>query len=92
MALHELKSWPAFFGPLSTGARTHELRRNDRDFRVGDQLLLKEYRPDEGEFSGAKLLLDVTSITSAQVPCAVSAEGLHQDFCILSVRRHSAVI
>ncbi|WP_454151496.1 DUF3850 domain-containing protein [Microbacterium lacticum] len=92
MALHELKSWPEFFGPLSAGVRTHELRRNDRDYQIGDQLLLKEYLPDAESFTGAELLLEITSLTSSQIPCAVSAEGLHQDFCILSVTRPDPAI
>ncbi|MFJ2543731.1 DUF3850 domain-containing protein [Microbacterium sp. NPDC087589] len=82
---HELKSWPAFFGPIAAGVRTHELRRNDRCFSVGDSLLLREYDPDKGEYTGAQQLVHVTSLTSAEVPCAVSAGGLHPDFCILSI-------
>lgn len=87
---HELKSWPAFFGPIVAGVRTHELRRNDRGFSVGDSLLLREFDPDRGEYTGAEHLVHVTSLTSAGAPCAVSAEGLHPDFCILSIATDTA--
>uniref|UniRef100_A0AAU7VFM7 DUF3850 domain-containing protein n=1 Tax=Enterobacter phage vB_EclP_26 TaxID=3161160 RepID=A0AAU7VFM7_9CAUD len=43
MAQHELKIDPEFFGPVSLGLKTAELRLNDRDFKAGDWLILREY-------------------------------------------------
>lgn len=83
---HELKSWSQFFRPIVAGERTHELRRNDRDYRVGDRLLLREYDPSMGTYTGSHCEVAITSITSRDVPCAVSDQGLDPDFCILSVR------
>jgi hypothetical protein len=82
---HDLKSWPKFFRPIIAAQRTHELRRNDRDFTVGDHLLLREYDPATGTYTGHEARAEVTSITSNEVPCAVSDDGLHPDFCILSI-------
>jgi len=42
---HELKCWPEFFEPTLQGIKRFELRRDDRGFQVGDELLLKEYAP-----------------------------------------------
>jgi hypothetical protein len=84
---HEVKSWPSFFGAIAAGERTHELRRNDRNYRVGDYLLLREFDPGFSAYVGPELLVQVTSMTSADLPCAVSDEGLNAEFCILSVRR-----
>lgn len=86
MRTHQLKSWPKFFEPLQQGRRTHELRRNDRDFRVGDLLELHEYLHETRTFPGRSCTMEVTSITSASEPCAVSATALNPDYCILSVR------
>jgi hypothetical protein len=83
---HELKSWSRFFHPIRTGQRTHELRRNDRDFRIGDRLLLREFDPEGESYTGSVCEVVITSITSREAPCAVSDEGLHPDFCILSIR------
>lgn len=83
---HELKSWPRFFRPIVAGERTHELRRNDRDYQVGDRVLLREYDPDSQRYTGSFCEAAITSMTSRDVPCAVSDEGLNRDFCILSVR------
>ena len=43
MAYHDLKIDPEFFGPVQLGLKTAELRLNDRDFKVGDWLILNEY-------------------------------------------------
>ena len=83
---HELKSWPRFFGPIITGDRRHELRRNDRDYRVGDRLVLREFDESLGTYTGRVCIAVVTSITSHDEPCAASAEGLNPDFCILTIR------
>jgi len=83
---HELKSWPRFFSPIIAGNRRHELRRNDRDYRVGDRLVLREFDESLGTYTGRECTAVVTSITSRDEPCAVSAEGLNPDFCILTIR------
>lgn len=44
---HELKTWPEFFNETRGGRKRFELRRNDRDFQVGDELLLKEWVPQD---------------------------------------------
>jgi len=84
--VHSLKSWPRFFEAIVRGERVHELRRNDRGFAVGDLCELREYDPANNRFSGHVITVEVTSITSAEVPCAVSSEALHPDFCILSIK------
>lgn len=42
---HELKTWPKFFEATMRGQKRFEMRRKDRDFQVGDHLLLKEWNP-----------------------------------------------
>jgi len=87
VVLHELKCWPEFFEPISLGRKTHDLRRSDdRDFSVGDRLLLREYDPASREYTGRELTADITYITSADMPCALSQDALHPNFCILSIR------
>lgn len=86
MKTHVLKSWPRFFQQLSNGNRTHELRRNDRDYQVGDLMHLHEFDPKPREYTGRTCMVEVSSMTSSDEPCAVSDEALHRDFCILSVK------
>jgi Domain of unknown function (DUF3850) len=42
---HTLKTWPEFFGPINDGTKTFEIRANDRNFQVGDELRLREFKP-----------------------------------------------
>lgn len=42
---HKLKCHPKFFLPLKTGDKTLEIRKNDRNFKVGDILILEEWDP-----------------------------------------------
>lgn len=56
MTVHELKTIPPHFGEVAAGAKTFEVRKADRDFKVGDYLSLREYRPElacgRGDFTG----------------------------------------
>lgn len=83
---HDVKSWPQFFRPVVSGTRTHELRRDDRNYRVGDRIVLREYDVETQSYTGSFCVAAITSITSRDVPCAVSDQGLSPDFCILSVQ------
>jgi hypothetical protein len=47
MRIHDLKCWPPFFHLIQERLKTAEVRLNDRDYRVDDLLLLREYLPDE---------------------------------------------
>lgn len=85
-ATHILKSWPRLFAALADGSKRHELRPNDRGFRVGDILLLREFDPTDGTYSGRELRLEVTYVTDTDNPCALSRAALAGGYCILSVR------
>lgn len=87
---HELKCWPKFFAAIARGEKRHDLRRaTDRDFRPGDRLFLREFDPDQGLYTGQTQRVTVTYITSADMPCALSAQALNPEFCILSIALQS---
>ena len=84
--VHHLKSWPTLFEAIVRGDKRHELRRAyDRDFRKGDRLRLREFDPDLQRYTGREQIVEVTFITSAEEPCALSDQALHPDYCILSI-------
>jgi len=44
-SVHLLKTWPEFFKASLEGIKKFEVRINDRDFQVGDILVLQEFFP-----------------------------------------------
>ncbi|UOE78430.1 DUF3850 domain-containing protein (plasmid) [Parageobacillus thermoglucosidasius] len=65
---HRLKTWPEYFEAVLSGKKTFEIRKNDRDFRVNDLLLLQEYNPKTEEYTGREVLVEVTYITDFGQP------------------------
>jgi len=51
---HDLKSHPEPFHQVRVGLKNFEIRVNDRDYREGDTVLLKEYDPTSKTFSGLR--------------------------------------
>lgn len=65
---HELKTWPEFFEAILDNRKMFELRKNDRNFKVGDTLRLREYQPaaaGEGTYTNRELDVRVTYILAA---------------------------
>jgi Domain of unknown function (DUF3850) len=86
-AEHVLKCWPQFFNEIKGGRKKHDLRRSDdRKFKVGDILLLREFDPKLERYTGRSMKVRVTYITSSDLPCALSKDALHPNFCILSIQ------
>jgi hypothetical protein len=52
MATHELKIWPPYFEAVASGAKTFEIRKDDRGFKVGDVLVLRELDTPENAGAG----------------------------------------
>lgn len=49
--VHALKTWPDFFDAVQRGDKPFEVRKADRDFRVGDVLALQRWDPDSGDYT-----------------------------------------
>lgn len=45
MEHHELKCRPEYFSRIVSGQKTFEVRKNDRNYQVGDYVSLIEYSP-----------------------------------------------
>src|SRR5690625_611639 len=48
---HELKILPEYFEEIRRGNKAFEIRKNDRDYKVHDEILLKEYDPKKENFT-----------------------------------------
>lgn len=51
--IHELKTYPKYFKETIEGNKPFEIRKDDRDFHVGDVLILKEW--DNTKYSGREI-------------------------------------
>lgn len=49
---HKLKIWPEYFKAVKKGTKLYEIRKADRDFRVGDLLTLCEWSPKKETYTG----------------------------------------
>lgn len=77
MRTHELKTWPGPFEDVVAGRKTHEVRKDDRGFEVGDTLVLREWVPGPQGYTGRSLTVTVTYITRGW--------GLPDDMCVMSI-------
>lgn len=76
--VHELKIEKRFFDDILSGLKRFELRRNDRNFCVGDTVILKEVL--KGEFTGRLLKVHIVYLLKYAdffVPI-----GLEPGYCI----------
>jgi hypothetical protein len=83
MSHHELKTWPEFFDAIIKGTKTFEARKNDRNFKVGDVLTLREYNPLDpdgsiGSYTGRVTVRVVTYIMK-------DFPGIIPGYCVMGI-------
>ena len=82
MTTHDLKCWPEPFSALAAGVKTFEYRRNDRNFRAGDILKLRDWDPNtRPHHSGSVMEFEVTYIAYGpdfEIP---------KNYCVMSLTR-----
>lgn len=80
--VHDLKVQTQFWADLWDFKTTAQLRQDDRQYRVGDVLLLREYNPEFG-YTGMNVKRRVTHILRHEdVPY-----GVRRGWCILSTAK-----
>lgn len=62
MKIHELKTIQPYFDSTWSNMKTFEVRKDDRDYNLGDLLLLKEYHVSNESYSGHEILAEITYI------------------------------
>lgn len=75
---HELKTWPIYFDAVADGRKTFEVRKADRDFQVGDTLILNAWKPDWG-YTGASLMRQITYVLPG------GQFGIEDGYCVLGI-------
>jgi hypothetical protein len=80
---HELKCVLAPFQIKWDGMKDWEFRKNDRDYRVGDTLLEREYNSDSNSYSGREIIEEVLWILPG------GQFGVPDDYIIMSTKEIS---
>lgn len=80
--IHELKILPDYFDPIMEGAKTFEVRKNDRDFNVGDDLWLREWTSLRG-YTGRETRVEVSYLLSG---FEAEVFGLKEGYCVMGIR------
>ena len=77
--IHELKILPQYFEEVWDGNKNFELRKDDRDYKVGDSLRLLEF--DYGTYTGRECNREIKYILRN-----ADQYGLKEGFVILAIR------
>lgn len=72
---HEIKILPQYYEAVSKGIKQFELRKDDRDYQVGDLVRLREW--DGKEYTGNKMIIGIKYVLR---DCP--EYGLMEGYCI----------
>ena len=83
---HELKILPKWFEDVQSHKKNFEIRKADRDFNIGDYLILKEWERDK--YTGRYVVRQIEYIYKGD-----GKYGLSEDYWILGLKiPHSVCI
>lgn len=77
--MHEIKIASVYYDDVAEGRKTFELRKNDRDYKIGDELVMKEYK--DGEETGREINAMIDYILEDYT-------GLTEGYCILGIHAY----
>jgi len=60
--IHDLKTIPTYFQAAWSGVKRFEMRKNDRLYKCGDMVKLREYNLSDGSYSGREVHCRITYI------------------------------
>lgn len=89
---HQLKTWPSYFGQIENNEKLFEVRKNDRDFQVGDLLILQEYDPWHKKYTGAEIYCEVSSVLSGLPVDDPVFFGISQGYCVMGIKKITGVV
>ncbi|MNX23737.1 hypothetical protein D3C86_537450 [compost metagenome] len=79
--IHKLKTHQKYFVDVYSGLKNFELRFNDRNYKIGDELILEEYIPESEFYTGRILHRRIDCILKGGV------FGLEEGYVILALSK-----
>lgn len=77
---HQLKIHPQFFKDVALNLKKFEIRFNDRNYKEGDILILKEWNPETEKYTGNTCVRKINYILA-------DVAGLQEGYVILQVAK-----
>lgn len=76
---HFLKTNPLHFHDLKIGVQNGTIRKNDRNFKAGDEIIFMSYDAETEECNGDSFLRQITNVQYGW--------GVQEGFCFISVSK-----
>ena len=89
MKLHELKILHKYLIDITIGRKTFELRKNDRDYQVGDLIHFIDIREDDSTTKN-RIEPNIDENTLYRITYVlkdVDQYGLDKEYCILAIKK-----
>lgn len=77
--VHHLKTWIEYFEEIFMDRKKFEVRKNDRDYKVGDFLIIKEFDNDKQKYTGREMARVITYVLHG------GQFGIEKDYVVLSI-------
>lgn len=78
--VHAVKCWPQYYKAVATGDKTFEVRKADRNYRVGDHIILCCWDPLQQCYTGPRTTCQITYVLAG------GSFGLAEGWCILGIK------
>lgn len=88
MKLHELKIKHEYLIEVYMGRKTFELRKNDRDYQVGDLIRFIDIKQSNSGNCDCDIYIDKDTLYKiTYILKNVEEYGLDKDYCILAIKK-----
>lgn len=81
--IHTVKCWPEYFDAIKDGRKTFDLRVDDRDYQVGDDMVQEEFKVHIGTYSGREFRCKITYVARGE---QFERFGLKPGFACLGIK------
>ena len=80
--VHHLKCWPEEFKQMASGEKPFDVRKDDRDYQVGDHIVQQEWIPGDEYYTGEEVVVLVTSKLEGK---QAEGFGLQPGYCVMGI-------
>ena len=81
--LHRLKTLPQYYQPIIEERKPFEIRKNDRNFQIGDEVILNEWDGEKytGRFCAAIIMdiFDISFLLPNYVAFTIKLLGVYEE-------------